>query len=60
MTTSTRKKFTLAALLLEAETSDWREEDATEFLWDQGIKLISHSRQSIIRQAWAAGWCPAD
>ena len=55
----TSTALSLEALLLEAETSDFYEEIASDFLWDKGIPLLSHSRQAIVRQAWRSGWRPA-
>jgi hypothetical protein len=55
MATKTR---TLESLLKEAVTSDAFEEDAMDYLEDHRIALYSHSRISIISQAWKAGWRP--
>ena len=41
-----------------AQHSDFYEESAEDFLSDRGMALTSHSTESILRQAWAAGWRP--
>jgi hypothetical protein len=56
---ATRHQHTLDSLLLQAETSDFFEEAASEFLEDKGVPLFSHSRQAIISLAWRHGWRPS-
>ena len=52
------KTRTLESLLKEAVTSDYWEEDALEYLEDRSIVPCSHSRASILSQAWQRGWRP--
>ena len=45
-------------LLATADSTDYYEEEAQEYLEDQGIPIISHSRTALYTQAWEAGWRP--
>ena len=48
----------LYTLLELAKTSDYHEEPAWEYLEDNDIPVVSHSRQYVITRAYNAGWRP--
>lgn len=50
--------MTLADILETSSSSDYYEEEAQEYLEDQGLRVQSHSREALYRKAWKAGWRP--
>jgi hypothetical protein len=48
----------LQSLLATALLSDEHEEDAQDFLDDQGIPYFTHNRQTLITLAFRNGWRP--
>lgn len=48
----------LAFLLQQAITNDIHEEDAADFLEDNGIPCFTHNRQTLITLAYRNGWRP--
>ena len=49
----------LQSLLAVSVQSDVFEEDAQDFLEDNQIEYVSHSRQYLITRAFNHGWRPA-
>ena len=49
---------TIEALLQASIHSDLLEEEAQEYLEDRQVPLRSHSRASILSQAFQLGWRP--
>lgn len=58
MAHSKKIPLSLEDLLKSCSSSDYYEEEAQEYLEDKDITLNSHSRESLYRQAWKAGWRP--
>jgi hypothetical protein len=50
--------MTLDDLLAHADSSDYYEEEAQEYLEDNHIPITSHDRKTLYIQAWKAGWRP--
>lgn len=50
--------MTFAQLLEESEETDLMEELAEDFLHNKGIKIVSHSREYILKLAWRNNWRP--
>ena len=50
--------MTLTQLLEESEETDAHEELAEDFLHSKGVRIVSHSREIILKLAWRNGWRP--
>lgn len=51
--------MTLQDLMESSDIDDYYEEDATDYLWDLGLQLSSHSRRLMYLKAWTHGWRPS-
>ena len=52
--------MTFRQLIDSANESDYWEESALEYISDYSVPLVSHSRETIYRAAWLAGWRPGN
>ena len=52
--------MTFRQLIASANESDYWEESALEYISDYSVPLVSHSRETIYRAAWLAGWRPGN
>lgn len=58
MVTDTTEAEQLQSLLALSIENDFYEEPAWEFVKDNDLTAVSHSRQYLINLAWNNGWRP--